>query len=223
MKIKNILNIIILLTTIVTFTSCASLTDNASYFNGIDVSHYQGDIKWDKVTAANKNIKYVYIKASEGKTYTDRKCAINAYGAKHNKLKVGYYHFFSNTTSGIDQFDNFLNAVKDLPMDLIPVLDIETEPKANELPAFENNICTFIYLCKKRFGVYPIIYTMPNFDKKYLSGFCSERKKWYCGRINENAIMKKCVLWQVDIQPVEGFDGKIDINYCAKMNKIRKF
>lgn len=200
--------------------ACRTSRDQYDY-NGIDVSHYQGDIDWKKLTTTNRNIKFVYIKATEGATWTDSRRAEYARAAHAHKLLVGYYHFYRTSSTGEDQFQNFVQATKGLPCDLIPVLDIEVEPKAAELPRFEQGIRTFMKLCRRHYGTYPIIYTMPNFDKKYLP-FCSKRKKWYCGRINENAIMKKCLLWQIAIKPVPGIYGNVDWDYCPKVRKIKK-
>jgi len=41
-------------------------------YQGIDVSHHQGNINW-RTVAQNKKIQFVYIKATEGKTYLDPK------------------------------------------------------------------------------------------------------------------------------------------------------
>lgn len=203
-------------------TSCASLRHgNDEYtYNGIDISHYQGNIDWNKL-AKNRNIKFVYIKATEGSTWTDKYRQQYAEEASKRKLLVGFYHFFRASSSGAEQFENFRKATEGLPCKLIPVLDIEIEPKASEMAKFEDGIKTFIKLCRKYYGEYPIIYTTPYFDKKYLS-FCSKYKKWYAGRISENAIMSKCVMWQVAIQPVPGIQGKADWDYCPSLKKIKK-
>lgn len=37
-------------------------------YDGIDVSSYQEDIDWS-ATASDKNIKFVYVKATEGTSY----------------------------------------------------------------------------------------------------------------------------------------------------------
>lgn len=200
-------------------SSCATQRRDDYTYNGIDVSHYQGDINWDRIKQSG-NIKYVYIKASEGATWTDSRRASYAQGAHKKHILVGFYHFFRVTSSGKEQFDNFVSATKGLPCDLIPVLDIEVEPKASERAIFEERIMTFCKLCKKRYGTYPIIYTMPNFDKKHLP-FLRKMKKWYCGRINENAILDKCLLWQIAIKPVPGIAGNVDWDYCPKVRKIK--
>ena len=38
---------------------------------GVDVSHYQGDIDWEKMAA--ENIDFAYIKATEGSRYVDER------------------------------------------------------------------------------------------------------------------------------------------------------
>lgn len=201
--------------------SCASTRTPDAGFNGIDISHYQGDVDWNRMVSSNRNIEFVYIKATEGATWTDKRRAEYAQKAHAKKLKVGFYHFFRVSSSGADQFNNFKQATKGLPYDLIPVLDIEVEPKASEKKQFEAGIKEFCKLCRRHYGTNPIIYTMPNFDKKHLD-FLKKYKKWYCGRINENAIMKKCVMWQVAIKPIQGIYGNVDWDYCPKMRKIKK-
>ena len=42
--------------------------DAAAPYDGIDISSYQGYIDWSKVSS-DKNIRFVYIKATEGATY----------------------------------------------------------------------------------------------------------------------------------------------------------
>ncbi len=61
-------------------------------FDGIDVSHHQRNIDWNKV-ATYTNIQFVYIKATEGTTFKDPKYVYNTNEARRNGLKVGSYHF----------------------------------------------------------------------------------------------------------------------------------
>lgn len=91
---------------------------------GIDVSHHQGDINWNKV--AKEPIGFVYIKATEGETYVDSKFKKNIVGAKKVGLPVGVYHYFRMTSGAHKQFKNFYNTVKKYKIDLIPMVDVET-------------------------------------------------------------------------------------------------
>ena len=47
---------------------------------GIDVSHYQGDIRWSRLP--NAGVDFAYIKATEGGDYVDPNFATNWAGAK---------------------------------------------------------------------------------------------------------------------------------------------
>ena len=59
---------------------------------GIDVSRHQGRIEWQKVPI--RDISFVYIKATEGATYTDPYFHYNIKGAAEAGFKVGAYHYF---------------------------------------------------------------------------------------------------------------------------------
>ncbi|MBQ1970511.1 MAG: hypothetical protein II221_04880, partial [Paludibacteraceae bacterium] len=73
---------------------------------GIDVSHYQGRINWE-IVAHNKDIRFVYVKATEGSGYVDDYYLRNLYGAKQAGIPVGVYHFYRPTASVLTQLENF--------------------------------------------------------------------------------------------------------------------
>lgn len=81
---------------------------------GIDVSRYQGNIDWAKVKASG--ITFVFIKATEGRTYVDPNFEKNVTGALAAGMMVGTYHFFRGTTAEIAKaeaahYANTLNKV----------------------------------------------------------------------------------------------------------------
>ena len=55
---------------------------------GIDVSRYQGDIDWQTVKT-DKNVSYVYLKATEGASLVDVTYRYNLTEARKAGLKVG--------------------------------------------------------------------------------------------------------------------------------------
>ena len=55
---------------------------------GIDVSHYQGEIDWERV-ANETNIKFVYIKATEGSSHKD---TLDHRNTKQALRKLNYLH-----------------------------------------------------------------------------------------------------------------------------------
>lgn len=68
-------------------------TRSSGNTQGIDVSRYQGNIDWAKVKASG--MTFVFIKATEGQTYTDPNFQTNVTGALAAGMLVGTYHFFA--------------------------------------------------------------------------------------------------------------------------------
>ena len=75
-------------------------------YDGIDISSYQGYIDWAKVSS-DKDIRFVYIKATEGATYRSPHYAHNITQARRHGLLVGSYHYLTSTSTVDEQFKNF--------------------------------------------------------------------------------------------------------------------
>ena len=132
---------------------------------GIDVSHHNGDIAWEKVP---NNIKFVYIKATEGWGWQDDQYHDNVKGARKQGIKVGSYHFFRMNTSARTQFKNFTSLVKKDQQDLIPMVDVETldgkTPKQ-----LRDSLLVFCKLIENHFGKKPMIYTSQSYYNDWLA------------------------------------------------------
>ena len=76
---------------------------------GVDVSHYQGNIDWNKLEA--QGIMFAFIKATEGSSHTDSMFQANWENVAQTELRAGAYHFFSFESSGQTQAENFINTV----------------------------------------------------------------------------------------------------------------
>jgi GH25 family lysozyme M1 (1,4-beta-N-acetylmuramidase) len=100
---------------------------------GIDVSHNNGTIDWEKVQSADPPNSFVFIKATEGVGYVDPMCLTNANAvSQKTKMRFGYYHFASlNNSSNVskdatDEANWFVQTMQTMPeASIIPVLDIE--------------------------------------------------------------------------------------------------
>jgi GH25 family lysozyme M1 (1,4-beta-N-acetylmuramidase) len=69
---------------------------------GIDVSNYQGAINWTSVR--NAGIRFAFIKATEGTSYTDPRFGANYVGAYNAGVIRGAYHFaLPNRSTGAVQ------------------------------------------------------------------------------------------------------------------------
>lgn len=72
---------------------------NSANTIGIDVSHFNGVINWAQVATDPKNIKFAYIKCSEGILTVDANFPSNAAGARLNGIVMGAYHYLHPGTT----------------------------------------------------------------------------------------------------------------------------
>lgn len=137
------------------------------HYDGIDVSSHQKDIDWAKVSK-DKNIRFVYIKATEGATYVSPHYERNLREAKKVGIKVGSYHFMRTTTTMQEQFENFKRVVKPEEQDLLPLIDFEN--RGNWTPQqMVDSLTMLAGLFRDYYHCEPMIYTSSNFYNKYLS------------------------------------------------------
>ena len=194
----------------------------SSDYDGIDVSSYQKDIDWDAV-CNDKKIRFVYVKATEGATYTSPHFRYNIENARKHGLKVGSYHFLRTTSSLQSQFENFTRAVKPEEQDLVPLIDIEQ--RGNWTPKqIVDSLEVFIKMVSKHYNCRPMIYTMTSFYNKYLA---SHFKKYplFIARYSESAPElndgANYTLWQyTDQGTVKGIDHAVDMCRFAKDKRI---
>ena len=177
---------------------------------GIDLSHHQSDINWEKLGEQKPN--FMFIKASEGITHLDTKYSENYSEARKRGILVGSYHFFSYKSSGKDQANNFLSVAQHKDSDLLPVLDAEF---ARQMPAKEevtNELKDFINTIYEKLGHYPIVYCNHRFYKLYLEEHISNKCKLWI--VNYQA-KPSCdwTFWQTtDRFKLDGISGFVDLN-----------
>jgi lysozyme len=131
---------------------------------GLDVSHYQGDINWESVKL--KGYEFAFIKATEGNDFLDPDFATNWASAKANTVIRGPYHFFHPEISVNEQVEYFLKTIGTLDSgDLAPALDLESPDLWTGLSA-ENAVDLVIEWCSSvasRLNLTPYIYVSPSF------------------------------------------------------------
>ena len=149
----------------------ASASDAATArAKGIDVSNWNGTIKWAKV--AHAGYRFAFGKASEGRSYTDKTYTTNRNGSEAAGLVFGAYHFArpagrnlaGATASAIRQANHFLAVAGPQPGELPPVLDLEA---TGDLPRQRLLAWTLAWLGQigARTGIEPFVYTSPLFWK----------------------------------------------------------
>lgn len=155
-----------------------------NYIKGIDISHNNGNINWN---ALSEDIKFMFIKASQGATFHDPLFQTNWKTARDKGLFHGAYHFLTATDSAQIQADNFLSRGIDwtLPNVLPPVLDVEDQVPASlninitkNKAAFIELVTDWINIVAKATGRTPIIYSYKNFFVDYLNNHSWSNPLW---------------------------------------------
>ena len=133
--------------------SCGNNTDK-----GIDLSHHNKLTSSDWTQLESRNIKFVYLKVSEGASYKDPMRYKHYNKAVQHGMHVGTYHFFRDNVSAKSQYFNYENAQGDMSIGLLPCIDYE---KAGFRKDFKTRIKILKELNElfyKNYGTYPIIY-----------------------------------------------------------------
>ena len=150
---------------------------NTEYTFGIDISHYQGKINWDKVKTSAHPIEFVFIRATMGKNRKDSKYLENWNNAqKHNYVR-GAYHYYRPNENSTKQFNNFKSVVRLEPGDFIPILDIEKESIFGR-KNLRKGILNWLRLAEEAYGVKPMIYTGLSFYNHILKGYVDNYPIW---------------------------------------------
>ena len=184
---------------------------------GIDVSHHQGKIEWP-VLAARNDIKYVYIKATEGATHKDTRYHENVKEARKVGIPVGSYHYFHPNVPVEKQLANFTSVIDMSQQDLLPVIDIEEPGKSKK--AVCDSLLKFAQMITTHCGVAPIIYTGQNYYNEILHNKVNSYRLWIARygiykfkmtpRLRDR---QEYHIWQYSNRGrVEGIEGDVDLN-----------
>ena len=193
-------------------------------YDGIDVSSYQEDIDWS-ATASDKNIKFVYVKATEGTSYKSRHYQYNIENARKHGLRVGSYHFYRPNIPVIKQFQNFTSIVKLNEQDLVPLIDIETKGGLTGAQVADS-VLAFARMLERHYGCRPMIYTGSSFYNSYLRGRLAGYKLFIArySKYPPRLADATWTLWQFSERGrIAGIDSYVDLcrfNTGCNLNSI---
>ena len=187
--------------------------------NGIDVSHYNF-VNWDAV-ARNPNLEFVYIKATEGARFRDKKFQSHARQARQKGLHVGAYHYFRTGVTSEKQFENFSRALDKADCDLIPMIDVEEDGNdfTNGKQA-RTRLKTLIRLIEKKYGVKPIMYYGKATVVPKVIGATYNCKVWARATGYLKYLLPNFSAKQIGYTRING--QTIDLNYCPNISRLMK-
>jgi lysozyme len=195
--------------------------------HGIDVSHYQGSIDWDKVKNGSDlafPIEFVFMKATEGGDLADENFSTNFRRAGECGFIRGAYHFFSPKTDPLKQADYFIKNVELKSGDLPPVLDVEPRGK-NSPEKLRDNVLAWLKRVESHYGVKPIIYASYKFKERYLNDSVFNSYPYWIAHYYVDSVRYegKWQFWQhSDVGTVPGIDSDVDLNvFNGSLDELR--
>lgn len=187
--------------------------------HGIDISHYQGNINWDRLRSNalidGCPLRFIIVKATEGSSRIDPNFADNFYQVREYGFIRGAYHFWSIRSSARSQAYFFLKKVHLENGDLPPVLDIEHKPGKQSVEDFQRDVLTWLHIVEDKYKVKPIIYTYYKFKQQYLSAPVFDDYPYWIAHYYVEKVEYKgpWKFWQhTDTGVLPGIKGNVDLN-----------
>jgi lysozyme len=183
---------------------------------GIDVSRHQGPIDWALV--ATEDVRFAYLKATEGRDFTDTRFEANWANAKAAGIARGAYHFFTFCSPGGAQADHFLRVAPPEPGALIPVADVEFVGNCKgygSLAAVRAQLARFLERVERAWGVPPILYVTPDSHRRVLAGQFDRYSLWIRSVLTQPPLdaFGGWLIWQFsETGSISGVSGSVDLN-----------
>lgn len=199
----------------------------------VDISHYNvpkssdgtylyNSINW---TSLKSNVRALYIKATEGTTYTDPCFSDLARRSQNAGISHGFYHYFwpnASSTANRNQADYFYSVIKSYGYDCVPVLDVEETNSIRGVPSLSkaqmtNAVNAFAEEFKKKSGRDIMIYSSNLFiDEHFLGSLAKYRlwvARWDSGSPTDTGVWHDYDMWQYTANlTVGGLPGLLDGN-----------
>lgn len=185
--------------------------------HGIDISHHQGDIDWNRLSQ-NRNaaipLYFVFMKATEGGDHSDDRFVENFSAARAHGFIRGAYHFYIPSTDAVKQADFFIQSVALDSGDLPPVLDVEMIGE-KEKKEFQRDVKRWLECVESHYGVKPILYTSYKFKERYLNDSAFNVYPYWIAHYYVDSVKYRgrWDFWQhTDVGTVPGIEKEVDLD-----------
>lgn len=185
---------------------------------GIDVSHWQGTIDWDKVKAAD--IKFAIIKAggSDAGFYTDSKWEENYTGAKAAGIPIGSYYFVGKdcvtADAGKADAERFIKILKGKQLEYPVYMDNEAQPASAKAGITEATIafCETMEAAGYFVGIYGS--AVSGFKERMDDSKLKAYSHWVAQYASKCTYSGEYGIWQYSSTGrVDGINGNVDMDY----------
>ena len=190
-----------------------SSTIDGVLHRGVDVSHWQGDIDWDKARA--DDVDFVML-GTRYKGDTDPKFRENAEQAVKSGVKIGaYIYSYATTPEEAEQEADFiLKLIKDYPISYPIAFDAENEKTLGSLPKAQISAIVHAF-CKKisDAGYYPILYANDYWIQNKLDMPSLSQYPVWVAAYERTPKYDRPAMWQgTESGAVAGVQGNVDID-----------
>lgn len=196
----------------VNFRSTPPYVDREVFpIGGIDISAHNGKINFNEV--ASDGVEFVWIKATEGADFRDKRFSVNHKRAGAAGLKRGAYHFFRFDKDGVEQAINLLEAVGDRKLEIGVAIDIESSGNPEDIDdnLIKERIAAMVDYLNLR-GLAPTLYCNKTDYYRYLADSFPGNSLWICS-FSSDPIAAPWTFWQHNHKgSVRGVKGDVDLN-----------
>jgi len=196
--------------------------------HGIDISHYQGIIDWQQLSAHQQGefpLSFIFMKATEGSDLEDPTFTQHFDSARAHGFLRGAYHFFVPGTDARRQAQFFIGKVHLQTGDLPPVLDVETKGRSKK--ALQEGVKTWLDVVEAYYGVKPIIYTSYKFKESYLNDAVFNDYPYWIAHYYVDSVHYKghWEFWQhTDVGSVPGIKENVDLNvFNGTLEQLKRY
>ncbi len=208
-------------TTFTTTTAEVTTTAPVPFYNGIDVSQFQGVIDWQAVK--DSGVDFAIIRAGYGKEFNqvDPYFYSNIEGAQAAGIDVGiyWYSYADDTATARREAEVCYETIRNYSLDYPVYFDIEEGKHANMTIAQTSAIVdTFCTEMENR-GYFVGVYSYANFLQSHIYRSILEKYDVWVAQYAENltAYNGHYSMWQyASTGQVNGIGGNVDVNYCYR-------
>lgn len=185
---------------------------------GIDVSHWQGTIDWNKVKKAG--IEFAIIKAggSDAGFYTDSKWEANYKCAKAAGIPIGAYYFVGKNcvtaAAGKADAERFLKILKGKQLEYPVYMDNEAQPASAKAGITEATIafCETMEAAGYFVGIYGS--AVSGFKERMDDSKLRPYAHWVAQYTSKCSYKGDYGIWQYSFKgSVDGISGNVDLDY----------
>jgi len=191
--------------------------------HGIDLSHYQTNVNWK--TLSKTPIRFVYLKATDGITYTDPLFHKRAKDLQNYHFESGAYHFFEADDDPQKQAQHFLETISQYPFTLTPMVDVEvTDQQSPE--TLQKRLKIWLDAVEHATGCRPLIYSYGSFWESNIGSSFNTYPFWLADYQPTPHLPKGMTSWSIwqytDKGHIDGISGSVDIDVLIKGEETLK-